>query len=59
MPIIADPTPVPQIHSGVKRNGDSAHIQRGNLRQIRPNNEIISGTQQNLYSNTWEEEAIG
>ena len=30
MPIIADTTPVPQIYSGLKRKGDSAHIQRGN-----------------------------
>ena len=40
MPIIVDPTPVPQIYSGVKCKGDSAHIQRGNPSGIRPDNEI-------------------
>ena len=59
MPIKADSTLVPQIYSGVKRTGDSAHIQRGNLSQIRLDNEIITRIQENLSVNTWEEVAIG
>ena len=59
MPIIADPTPVLQIYSVVKQKGDSAHIQRVNPSQIRPDNEIIARIQENLSVKAWEEEAIG
>jgi hypothetical protein len=59
MPIIVDPTPVPQIYSGVKRKGDSSHIQRGNLNRIFPDNEIIASIQENASVITREEEAIG
>ena len=40
--LIADPTPAPQIYSGVKRKGDSSHINRGNLSRIRPENVIVA-----------------
>ena len=56
---IADPTPAPQIYSGVKRKGDSTHIQRGNLSRIRPENAIVASIRENISVNTWEEEAIG
>ena len=50
---------ISHIYSGGKCKGDSAHIQKDNLSQIRPDNEIISGIQENLSVNAWEEEAIG
>ena len=56
---IADPTPAPQIYSGVKRKGDSSHIDRGNLTRTRPDNVIVASIQENISVNTWEEEAIG
>ena len=57
--IIVDPTPVPQIYSGLKCNGDSFHIQRGNSNGICPDNEIITRIQENLFGNAWEVQAIG
>ena len=59
MPIIADPTLVPQIYSGVKRKGDSTHMNRCNLSRIRPENAIVASIRENISVNTWEEEAIG
>ena len=59
MPIIADPTPVPQTYSGAKRKGDSSHIHRGNLIRTRPDNEIITSIEENISVITREEKAIG
>ena len=59
MPIITYPTLAPQIYSGLKRKGDSSHIQRGNLSRILPDNEIITSIQKSIYVNTREGEAIG
>lgn len=59
MPIIANPTPAPQIYSGVKRKGDSSHIHRRNLTRTRADNEIIASIQENISVIPREEEAIG
>ena len=59
MPIIADPIPVFRIYSGVKRKVHSSHIERGNPIQISPDNEVISGIQENISDHTRVEEAIG
>ena len=59
MPIIADTTPVPQIHSGVKLKVNSSHINRCNPSRICPNNEIIIGIQENISDHDQVEESIG